>query len=274
MKKIIAVLIILIAVSGAVFFIGWVQFLVEPGQCGVLVSKTGGVDSEPIQPGVFSWKWERLLPTNAQIRIFPMESQTFTKTVSDSLPSAKIYSNTFSDKPDFTYSMNCEITIGISSSGLISLVKSQNIKDTAALQSYLDNTADSVSYSVMAWILSEAKKKDVFLPQNISTQNILKNIDAVSKYPYVIISSVSIKSIKIPDMQLYEKAKVTYTQYQNKLNTALKKKAVSEADSIAENDRSIKKLESIGELLQKYPTLSDFFKSQNSGKILNGLELN
>ena len=62
--------IILVLFSGALFFIGWTQFRVKADTAGVLVSKTGGVNENVIEGREFSWHWEFLLPTNAQLRLF------------------------------------------------------------------------------------------------------------------------------------------------------------------------------------------------------------
>ncbi len=63
-------LIVLLAISGTVFFFGWLQFSVPAGSYGVMLSKSGGYYNEVITPGEFSWRWERLVPTNSEILIF------------------------------------------------------------------------------------------------------------------------------------------------------------------------------------------------------------
>lgn len=89
MKKALASLIILILFGGVVFYLGWVQFDVPIGNYGLMLSKTSGVYPELIQSGTFLWRWERLLPTNTQLRIFSLDPVSQTDTFNSSLPSAQ-----------------------------------------------------------------------------------------------------------------------------------------------------------------------------------------
>jgi hypothetical protein len=74
-------LLILIAFGGFVFFIGWTQFKIEPNNVGILISKTSGINNKPIYPGTFSWHWEFLIPTNAQLKMFTQEPYIISKEV-------------------------------------------------------------------------------------------------------------------------------------------------------------------------------------------------
>ena len=113
MRKFNICLFILILFSGVVFYIGWTQFKVDSDKCGVLVSKTSGVCEEPVIPGEFSWHWELLLPTNAQIKQFSIEPQTINKTVKGELPSGSIYSQLYTSNDNFSYyfAYSCERTL-------------------------------------------------------------------------------------------------------------------------------------------------------------------
>ena len=84
-------LLILIAFGGFVFFIGWTQFKIEPSNVGILVSKTSGINNKPVYPGTFSWHWEFLIPTNAQLKMFTQEPYIISKNVKGTLPNGEIY---------------------------------------------------------------------------------------------------------------------------------------------------------------------------------------
>ena len=85
MKKFLLALFILAVFSGFVFYIGWTEIKVNPDEIGVVISKTGGLDPEPVINGEFSWHWEFLLPTNAKIKTFSLKPLNVTKSVSGEL---------------------------------------------------------------------------------------------------------------------------------------------------------------------------------------------
>ena len=87
-KKFFANFIVLLIFSAVVFFIGWIQFYVRPGTCAIMKSKTGGLYHSAVVPGVFTWRWERLLPTNVSLEIFDLSVYKATQSVSGELPSA------------------------------------------------------------------------------------------------------------------------------------------------------------------------------------------
>ena len=69
-RSFITCLVILVIFGGAVFFIGWTQLRIKPDCVGVIKSKTSGVQKKPVYPGMFSWNWEFLIPTNADLKLF------------------------------------------------------------------------------------------------------------------------------------------------------------------------------------------------------------
>ncbi len=96
-------LIILLAAGGFAFYLGWSQFKVEPGNVGILVSKTSGTNPVPITHDRFSWNWEFLIPTNASLLTFSPKPYTFEKVVGGVLPSGKEYEKVYGEAVDFSY---------------------------------------------------------------------------------------------------------------------------------------------------------------------------
>ncbi|MCI1209706.1 MAG: hypothetical protein LKF96_09710 [Treponema sp.] len=272
--KVLAVIIVLFIIAGAVFYIGWTQFSVKPGYCGVFISKTGGIDTDPVLPGVFSWKWERLLPTNSEIRIFELKPYAVSKTISGSLPSADIYQTQIKENPDFSYSLTYSITITMTPQGIINLVRTANIKDNSALSAYLSSAADRAAQAATSWILSQASSESAFIPGAADSKAILTGIAADKNFSDVEFSSFTVTSSKIPDMKMYELAKKSYTLYRQEIDSALAEQAKTEAENIASEDRLMSRLEKLGELLEKYPSLSPFLKGENMQETLKSLEIN
>ena len=108
-----SIFIILLVFAGVCFYIGWITFLVKPGYCAVMSSKTSGIYEKPIMPGVFTWRWERLLPTNVSLETFDLAPFKSTQVVSGSLPSSKIYDEFSGVKHNFDYNFKFNLSFMI-----------------------------------------------------------------------------------------------------------------------------------------------------------------
>ena len=265
-------IIVLIIVATAVFFIGWMQFHVKPGNCGVLVSKTSGVYEKPIVQGDFTWKWEKLLPTNADLRVFKMEPYSYVQTISGSLPSADIYSKQIKDNPDFTYSITLYVSLSYTPNGIVQMVKKYDTKNQNELEKNLEAKAQIAAKKVIEYFL-EKKENDLSFSTNAVTDAELKEIiqKNPSDFENIEIVSVEVKKSKLPDMGLYKKAKESFNIYQDAVVESLKSAAAEQAVAIIEEDRSMERLDKLGKLLQKYPELQDIFKNGDITSILNAL---
>ena len=265
-------IIVLIIVATAVFFIGWMQFHVKPGNCGVLVSKTGGVYEKPIVQGDFTWKWEKLLPTNADLRVFKMEPYSSVQTISGSLPSSDIYSKQIKDNPDFTYSITLNVSLKYTPNGIVQMVKKYDTKNQNELDKNLESKAQIAAKKVTEYFL-ENKENDLSFSTNAVTDAELKEIiqKNSSDFEYIEIVSVEVKKSKLPDIGLYKKAKESFNIYQDAVVESLKSAAADQAVAIIEEDRSMDRLDKLGKLLQKYPELQDIFKNGDITSILNAL---
>ena len=133
MKKFFVSVIIIAIFAGILLFIGWTQFSIPSGTTGVMISKTGGIHPSAIIPGEFTWRWERLLPTNTEIRVFSMYPKTVTSTLSGSLPSAEIYSPMLEGRPDFSYSFTVSLDLQLKQGSLPSFVRRTNAQIGRAL---------------------------------------------------------------------------------------------------------------------------------------------
>ena len=236
-KRIIANFVVLLAAAAAVFYVGWIQFSVEPGYCGVMESKTGGVYPKPVLAGQFAWRWERLLPTNVRISKFPLAPCKSEQEYTGSLPSAETYARMVDGGADFSYAVRMTLSLSLPPEELVKLAASHEIKDEADLS---------------AWYEARAKAGADLAPATIT--------------------DISIDSVKIPDYTLYESAKKLYEDYQEDLKDALKAKAEQHAAAAAESDRALEQLEKYAQLLEKYPQLKDIPNLSGLAGALNGLQ--
>ena len=146
--------IILVLFSGTLFFIGWTQFRVKADTAGVLVSKTGGVNENVIEGGEFSWHWEFLLPTNAQLRLFSTKPVMVEKRISGELPSGSVYAGLYKNSPDFSYNFDFLISAAVSKDSLPSLVKDGSLTDQNSLEKYINYAADDFIRSAVQKLIS------------------------------------------------------------------------------------------------------------------------
>ena len=249
MKKALVSLIILILFGAAVFYLGWVQFDVPIGNYGLMLSKTSGVYPELIHSGKFLWRWERLLPTNTQLRLFSLDPVVQTDTFSSSLPSAQLYATKLEGNPDFTYTITVESTGKIQPQDLIPLVEQHNLQDQEALEKLIRDEIHQFNVAVTAYLLEETQNDTTGLRiQTVTTQELVEATAFTERAPRLEIVSTDIRNVKMPDASLYLTAKNAY------LNSIIEGTGSQE---ITENN-NFTALVNLGEILTKYPALVEF----------------
>ena len=266
-------LLILLCFGGYVFYVGWTQFKVEPGKVGIVVSKTSGVDLNPVTHDNFSWTWEFLLPTNARLVNFSTKTQSFSKGVSGVLPSGKEYAKVFNGEADFSYAIEFSIEAKATVERICSLIKDGDIQSQEDLDSLLESTAENFSSFAAQKILSAALDggADFSAAQNLASRA-LEEFSQERKNGS-LLQSVAVKKISVPDIALYKKAAASYEEYAKALSEAASKAAQKEAEEKSRFKTTMEKMESLGETLKKYPELSDMIKnSDNINKTLQTID--
>ncbi|MCR5319331.1 MAG: hypothetical protein K6E22_13985 [Treponema sp.] len=272
MKKFFANLILILMACAAIFFIGWVQFLVKPGYCGVLTSKTSGIHKEALVSGKFAWRWEKLLPTNAQVHLFSLSPYKSRQTEAGILPSGELYASKLGGNVDFSYKMDMEISLELSPEKIHELFSANKISSQDDLNSWYNSKAKLVSAAVADRVIKQ-KSAESPLKSVVFSDADLASLSAEfsSELEGGKISSVEISSAKIPDYELYEMAKNSYSAYQKELDAKLKELASAQAKTLAEENRSMQQLEKFANLLKEYPQLESLAKSDNFSQIINAL---
>lgn len=253
--------IILLIAGSVAFYFGWSQIKVKPDSCGVLVSKTGGVCTKPITSGVFTWNWELLIPTNAEVRTFEITPYEVTRVVNNSLPSADLYSKQIKENPDFSYMFNFEINLSYTPEQIVEFVKTENIKNDSDLKQKLNSEADKIASSLITIIFDKL---------NVVGENTFQDIQSiVNSYIGTYsgktnVTSIIVKNSRIPDVKAYRLAKESFERFQTAVDIRLSEQAAIRAAELADYDANIKKLEKLGALLKEYPELSDIIKSKEN----------
>jgi hypothetical protein len=260
-------IIVLIAI-GFIFYQGWLQFKVGPENCGVLVSKTGGINTTPILPGSFSWRWEPLLPTNAEIRVFSLTPYTTVKTVTGNLPSSDVYGQMIKQNTDFSYSIKFNISLKFAPSGIIAAVKKSNAKNDSDIATELDKAATLAAQRGADWLIGKASSDTGFKYTDADSTVLLDAVKTDTDFPDMEFVSYSVMSCTLPDMLLYGKAKDSFDVYRKRIDSELAEQAGKDAAAIAEDERIMIRLSKLGEILRKYPELSDVIKNEELNSIL------
>ena len=170
MKNFICFLILLIF-CGFVFFVGWTQIKVKPGNIGIVQSKTSGISSKIIVPGKFSWHKEFLIPTNAQIEKFEYKPYNGIKTVTGNRGSAGSFSFTFQ------ISLSYEVEL------IADLLKDNKISNQEDFDSYLDGVASYLAQRAGDYLISKFNQNPYFSPQSVTISELVSSLAFYKDYP-------------------------------------------------------------------------------------------
>ncbi|MBQ6779712.1 MAG: hypothetical protein IJP62_00605 [Treponema sp.] len=271
LKSLFLTLLCLILVGGAVFYLGWVQFKVKTDECGVLVSKTSGVYPQVIEKGVFCWRWEPLLPTNAKLMTFQLKPHVYSKSVRGSLPSAEVYAAQLKGAPEFAYKFDFDISLKVGKKALLEKAADSEITSSDELDSHLNRTADRLAELIAEYFILASAEDPTKIATARSKEQILSGIGSAADLGDVEVVSIFVKNAQIPDATLYNRAKQTYMTFQDYVDEALTKSAQHQADTILSDNRAVSRLTQIGETLKKYPELTDILKNGDSVEFINSL---
>ncbi|MCQ2241456.1 hypothetical protein [Treponema sp.] len=271
-KKFFGNIMILAIFAAAIFYIGWITFRVKPGFCAVMTSKTSGVYEKPIVAGAFTWRWERLLPTNVTLETFDLTPYKTTQAVSGELPGAKLYKDYAAASADFSYNIKFNIAMSISPEQILNLYRENKIKTNEDLQEYYGTKA-KIAASLIADAMVKNNSGATVQPSALTESKLLEIImESKKEFEGIAFSSVEISDCSLPDIEIYNKAKESYESFLAMLNAKLEQYADKNAESYIEMDRTLKQFEKIGDLMKTYPHLQDMFKSGDAAAVINALK--
>lgn len=205
MKRFFICIFILGIFAAFVFVLGWTQIRISPDSVGIVVSKTGGVNEQPVIPGLFSWHKEFLLPTNAELKKFKINPVNISKSISGELPSGNLYTSIFNSSDNFKYDFTYSIGITLNAEELIDLVKSGKVSKQEDLDLYLEKCGEAIAQLTTDYILKKAKENPDFRAESIRREDLTKVIQFYKECPHVEISVFAITHSVLPDYSLYKK---------------------------------------------------------------------
>ncbi|MDO4507424.1 MAG: hypothetical protein Q4B64_10815 [Spirochaetales bacterium] len=246
--------------------------MIKPGYCAVMTSKTCGVYEKPIVAGAFTWRWERLLPTNVTLETFDLTPYRTSQTVAGELPSAKLYKDYAASSADFSYNIKFNIGMSISPEQILKLYRENKLKTNEDLQEYYGNRA-KVAAGLISDFIIKKNTGTVITPSALTESEVLEAVmSKKDEFEGIAFSMVEVSDCRIPDIEVYNKAKKSYEEFLVMLNAKLEQYADKNASSYMEMDRTFKQFEKIGELMKVYPHLQDMFKSGDAAAIITALK--
>jgi hypothetical protein len=256
MRKFLITLFILLALGGAVFFIGWAQLGVPPGSYGVMRSKTHGIDPALIREGEFRWVWYKLIPTNVEISSYlpaKVERQISRR---GALPSSDIYGAFADIKADFSYEFNASLSFHIGGDALIPLVREQNLTGQDDLEAY----AEALGRDIEALVIRRLESLgEVELRTILETGTSAALEEAIHRaFPLAEGLSFRFQTIRFPDYRLYDQVRELYAAY-----LAKQQDYVELDERAAERIKSRLRLDELagyGDLLTRFPVLLEYLK--------------
>jgi hypothetical protein len=256
MKAFLVILVILVILAGVVFYFGWMQIQLPAEHYAVVFTKTGGYDQEVIRPGEFSWRWERLVPTNMTLYKFDLHPRSQEISFQGSLPSAELYSSILPENPDFSYRGVVNVTFAVAPESLPALVAGEKL-----LPDQLDDFYSDQVRMISDTVLETLKETDTDAAKG-QALNRLVDLELAAAVPDLEISSLNVRVQHIPDRDLYELARSSYREL---VQTRDRSRAeavarLAEQQVRADNARAreradLETLREYGQLLNEYPIL-------------------
>ncbi len=260
MRKFILILILLILAAGTAFYFGWVQFRLPPGTVGVVFTKTSGWDSEVVEAGEFSWRWEALLPTNLSLYVVDSEPVTVAVSSQGNLPSGSLYGGFLEGSPAFDYEVSFDVTYRIDLEQLPALIE-EGVIEGSNVSAWYDSMNDRIEAQALDLVADAMEATSESSPgERVSrfSESMKERLSTAMSEAEIV--SVSPRQITLPDVGLYLEAREMYFSAMD-----VRQSAIEEAMATASTEEVIEEarlgaLRRYGEVLAEYPVLLDYFK--------------
>ena len=260
MKKFLIFMVVLIALGGTVFFLGWAHLTVPPGTYGVMRSKTHGLDSQTIRDGEFRWLWYKLIPTNVEISVYTIGQVRRSFRNSGSLPSGQVYINLAGFDADFSWEVAGEFSFSIKPDALPDIVAREIISDDAGLRRAEEDIAAGIENLILDRLKTYADNEDDTRMESLILTGTLPDLNREIEraFPQIENLSCTIRTVRYPDFELYRSVKSLYREYLEIQSAMLDPSVVREAEKRIDLRTRIDELTRYGELLTRYPVLLEY----------------
>ncbi|MBN2049342.1 MAG: hypothetical protein JW760_02760 [Spirochaetales bacterium] len=254
-------LFIILIIGGLVFYIGWIQIQLDEHSYAVVFTKLRGYEDTVIGPGTFTWRWERLIPTNTRLHIYTLSPQEEQVSISGSLPSADVYGRYLEGSPDFTYDLSFSLSFQIRPDALPALTRDKHITPDT-LGSWYKQIISRCQLEATALIQREMRQasENTSSPGFNTTLGNELSSELSNLFPELEFIQVQMQKMRFPDFDLYRKGKEMYMAVMTEKEAA-EEEALRRSSSFVVNEEvRLTTLKKYGELLTEYPILLDYMK--------------
>ncbi|MFP4564887.1 MAG: hypothetical protein ACOC4A_01655 [Spirochaetota bacterium] len=260
MRKFVISLVILLIAGGTAFYFGWVQLQMPANSYGVVFTKTGGWDETVIRPGEFHWRWERLLPTNFTLHVFPSTPHESDVTASGTLPSAQVYAGYLEEEPEFSYELEISLSYRVRARELPRLAREEDLEpgDLEQWYEHYDRRIADRARGLARELYEDAQDDSPGQVQLDAFERRLSDRLAEDFPDLEIISAVP-TTVSLPDFALYEAARSLYFETIDARRNAVAEEAFNAEQRRLTDESRLETLRRYGEVLTEYPTLLDYF---------------
>ena len=265
MKGLIGI-IVLLGVAGTIFVAGWIQILLPPATYAVLFSKTGGYDPRVIVPATFAWRWERVIPGNATLYFFAVQPATVATPIRGELPSADTLASVLPGSVDFAYQATVTATFAVRPEALPNLVAAEGLLPES-LPGWTQAQGEEIAHA--AFELVQRAELAGALP-NLAAVEARVAAALAEQFPAVEIREVRFADLRLPDLELYRRARRAYlalleARYEARRTAALnlaveRERGVAAAEARRE---ALQVLREYGQVLKEFPILIQFLALQS-----------
>ena len=277
-RTLLILVIVLLAGAGLVFFFGWTQFSIPAGKYGVMLSKSGGYYQKVITPGQLTWRWERLIPTNARIFVFDLAPRQVHYTAEGALPSADQYSKVLNIKDNFSWSFSVDALVTLKPEYLVAAVTKNGLQTQEGLETAIDSGVQAALQTLMYRYVSELldnpyEYQQVKTDYHALSEKIKSELSKTIGSEF-LIEDITLSKIVIPDIHTYKLAEQSYNLYEQQREMLLAETAAKEAQYAASEQFQIDRLTKWGDFLAKYPHIIELIAvaQQDSKAALNALK--
>jgi len=260
MKRLIALFLVLVIIAAVIFYFGWIQIRLDEDSYAVIFTKTGGWEEETISPGEFTWRWQRLLPTNLTLHEFTITPHSTSATLRGSLPSAATYGPLLESATPFSYVISVDVIYRLEPAALPRLVRDDGLRSDV-LDAHYDRIDTGMEQLITQSTLQLLEQPAQLTSPATAVAALVETLNAtlVSSNPGLEIISVSPTRLDLPDIQLYLDTKQRYITILDARAEAMRIAAMALATDQTAIDVELARLERYGEILERYPILLDYF---------------
>lgn len=254
MKRVLIIFVILILLASTGFGFGYVQLRIDASEVGVLFSRTSGWDPTVHQAGDFSWRWQLLIPKNAQILRFPIEPRRVEVRSRSFLPSADLYREYLEGNPDLGHRIT--LRVGYRSLPAAPASLAPHGINPEAFEDWLLEQDDQIRVEAIEAVEVAAENGTT------SVSDLSQSVHdfLAFSHPELEIISVAVEEIVVPDFALYEAGRVAYGEVQASRRQTLVEAASAVARDEARAVSQVDILRRYGAILTEYPVLLEYVR--------------